>query len=263
MRRPNKPAIAIFLLLFAGNHVLAAQCWLGERFGTKLQRYPATEGSDTTNRETCKATCQGDIGTVLQICNRLGAPYVNNVEFGCFFKSDENAAELLAGTPPDFYGCMQLCECPKGQWYEAFRRQCVEPTGTAVANMPNGDKGGGYYVKDGYLFKDAGQATCRMLPSGEPTARTTGSESTGHWTPWMNRDQPGGYGDAEALEAFIRTGKVCSRPIDIQCRTRAGKDWLDAGQVYTCNRNVGGSCLNHTQAEGEKCLDYEVRFLCP
>ncbi len=250
-------------MLFVSNDVFAAKCWLGERFGIKLQSYPVTAGSVTTNRESCKAICQPDIGAALQICNRFGVPYVNNVEFGCFFKADENAAELLAGAPSDFYGCTQVCECPKGQWYEAFRQSCVEPTETAVPNMPNGDKGGGYYVKDGYLFKDAGQADCRMLPSGEPAVSTTGSEATGYWTPWLNRDQPGGFGDAETLENFVISGEVCSRPIDVQCRTSAGIDWLDAGQVYTCHRNVGGSCINYTQTEGEKCLDYEVRFLCP
>ena len=59
------------------------------------------------------------------------------------------------------------------------------------------------------------------------------------------------------------SGKVCTRPIVAQCRTLAGVGWLETGQVYTCNRNVGGVCTNYTQAEGTHCLDYEVRFLCP
>lgn len=255
-------ALATVLLISICDNAQAAECWLGEHF-TRLQNYAAQNGQDDISREQCLAVCKADIGSAKQICNRLGTSYVNKVEFGCFYKSGNTPIELLLKSPQNFYGCTEVCECPEGKWYEDFRHHCVEPTGKAVPDMPNGDKGGGYYVKDGYLFKSTGEAACRTLPSGEPDVRSTGAESAGRWTPWMNIDQPGGNGDMEALNSYIKSGKVCTRPVEVQCRTAAGVSWLDTGQVYVCNRNVGGVCTNRTQAEGEKCLDYEVRFLCP
>lgn len=240
---------------------IADECWLGERFGIKASSYMVESGGDSS--ESCRQACAADMGNALKICHRLGAPYINNAEFGCFYRQEDKAAELVTKPPLGFFGCTEICECAEGTWYESFRRRCVAPTGTEVPNMPNGDKGGGYYVKDGYLFKDAEQADCRMLPAGEPMAAKSGAATSEQWTPWMNIDLPGGHGDIEGLNAYIMNGKVCARPIDVQCRTRAGIDWLKAGQVYTCNRYVGGVCTNFTQAEGERCLDYEVRFLCP
>lgn len=242
---------------------IADECWLGERFGAKVIRYKQTVDGQELDADSCRSSCSEDVGNSLQICHRLGAPYVNNAEFGCFFQGQDKPAELVSKAPADFYGCSEICNCPEGTWYEAFRRRCVEPTGTAVDNMPNGDKGGGYYVKDGFLFKDAEEASCQMLPSGEPASRRVGATASGQWTPWMSIDQPGGHGDVETLEAYIMSGKVCARPIDIECRTEAGISWLEANQVYTCNKEFGGICTNYTQPDGEKCLDYEVRFLCP
>ncbi len=241
----------------------ADECWLGERFGIKVIDYVRQAEVDEIDSAQCRTACMVDLGNSLQICHRLRAPYINNAEFGCFYLPEGGRAELLVGPPGDFYGCTEVCSCSGGTWYEHFRRRCVEPTGIPVENMPNGDKGGGYYVKDGYLFKDTGEASCQMLPSGEPVRKRMGAVTSGKWTPWMNIDRPGGHGDVETLEAFIMSGKVCSRPIDVQCRTEAGINWLETNQVYNCNREVGGVCTNYTQAEGEKCLDYEVRFLCP
>ena len=255
-------ALVVVSVISVTNYALAAECWLGEYF-TRLQNYTVQDENDGLSRDQCLAVCKADVSSAKQICDRLGSPYVHKVEFGCFYKSGNNSIELLLKSPPNFYGCTEVCDCPEGKWYEDFRHHCVESTGTEVPNMPNGDKGGGYYVKDGYLFKSTGNAACRTLPSGEPAVNTTGAESAGRWTPWMNIDQPGGNGDMEALNAYIKSGKICTRPIEVQCRTEAGVSWLDAGRVYVCNRNVGGICTNHTQPEGEKCLDYEVRFLCP
>lgn len=254
---------ALFAICFSISPVHAEECWLGERFGVKVVDYAALAAPAALDASQCRAACQEDVSNTLRICHKLGAPYINNVEFGCFYRPDGGSSELLIDPPGDFYGCSEICNCPEGTWYEAFRRTCVAPTGTAVPHMPNGDKGGGYYVKDGYLFKDAGQASCQMLPSGEPSRSRVGAETTGQWTPWMNLDQPGGHGDNESLEAYLMSGKACAQPIDIQCRTVAGISWLEANQVYTCQREIGGVCTNHTQKEDEKCLNYEVRFLCP
>lgn len=255
-------ALAIVTLISTCNDALSAECWLGEHF-TRLQNYTVQSGKNDNSREQCLAVCKADADSAKQICNRLGTTYVNKVEFGCFYKSGSNPTELLLKAPSNFYGCTEVCECLEGGWYEEFRHHCVEPTGIAVANMPNGDKGGGYYAKDEYLFKSTGKAACRTLPSGEPDVRRAGTEFAGRWTPWMNTDQPGGNGDWEALNAYIKSGKACIRPIEVQCRTEAGVSWLDAGQVYSCNRNTGGTCVNNAQTKGEICLDYEVRFLCP
>jgi len=267
MRSTNKwiqrLQVAAALLLVLSANIFPAECWLGERFGTRVQSYLTKTDTGGLSADQCLAECQKDSGSVLQVCQRLGTTYVNSTEFGCFYKSADNTIELLLRAPLGFYGCTEICECPEGMWYEAFRHQCVEATGTPVPNMPNGDKGGGYHVKDGYLFKDAGRADCRMLPSGEPASGGVYVESMGRWTSWMNIDQPGGDGDIENLKAYIVSGKVCARPIEVQCRTAAGLGWLDTGQVYTCNRSVGGICTNFTQPKGESCLDYEVRFLCP
>jgi len=265
MQHSSTPLAILFslaVIAVAAKPVAADECWLGERFGIKAVNYTLVKESSDL-RKSCRTACAADAGNALQICHRLGAPYVNNAEFGCFFREADRAAELLLSPPESFYGCTELCECPEGQWYEAFRRRCAEPTGTEVPNMPNGDKGGGYYVKDGYLFKDADQPACHMLPAGQPTTSARGAVASGRWTEWMSIDTPGGHGDIERIDAYITYGKVCAKPIDVQCRTKAGIDWLETGQVYTCDRIVGGVCTNFTQKDGDRCLDYEVRFLCP
>ena len=255
-------ALILVTLLAAALPLEADECWMGERFGIKALDYSGRSDGVMT-REQCRMDCEADVGNALQICHRLGAPYINNGEFGCFFKDASHAAELLAAPTDKFFGCTEVCECPEGTWYETFRRRCVEPTGSRVPNMPNGDKGGGYYVKDGYLFKDAEQAECLMLPASEPKHSRSGGRISGRWTPWMNIDRPGGHGDIEQLDAYIMNGAVCPQPIDIQCRTIAGVNWLETGQVYTCQKSTGGTCTNFTQVDGRKCLDYEVRFLFP
>lgn len=266
MRAINIPLKLLLLatipLLSVCGDALSADCWLGEHF-TKLQNYSMRITQEGLSREQCLTACKVDLVSAGQICNRLGAAFEKSVEFGCFYKSDGSPIELLLQSPPDFYGCTEVCECPEGKWYEDFRQHCVEPTGMAVPQMPNGDKGGGYYAKDEYLFRATSKASCRTLPSGVPTFRTAGAETSDRWTAWMNLDRPGGNGDMEHLNSYIKVGKVCARPVEIQCRTTAGLSWLDAGQIYICNRSIGGICTNNTQAEGTKCLDYEVRFLCP
>ena len=91
---------------------------------------------------------------------------------------------------------------------------------------------------------------------------TIASASTGTWTEWLNRDDPGGNGDYETLADFVNAGQSCVHPVDVRCQTLGGVDWTAAGQVYTCNTTVGGVCRNADQANGA-CLDYRVSFLCP
>ncbi|XP_013401813.1 cartilage intermediate layer protein 1 [Lingula anatina] len=86
------------------------------------------------------------------------------------------------------------------------------------------------------------------------------------WTPWMDRDNPSGNGDAEHVGP---TGfNPCSghEPIDIQCRvTGTNQPWDQTGQVIKvkCTSSEGFVCENSDQPSGEFCKDYEVRFLCP
>ncbi|WP_224245739.1 hypothetical protein [Hyalangium gracile] len=81
------------------------------------------------------------------------------------------------------------------------------------------------------------------------------------WTPWLNRDAPGGVGDYETLSDFLAAGQACSNPTAIECRTTGGVLWNQTGQVYSCTLS-GGACQNSNQSNGQ-CLDYMVRFYCP
>ncbi|HEX8472671.1 MAG TPA: hypothetical protein VF666_01435 [Pyrinomonadaceae bacterium] len=66
--------------------------------------------------------------------------------------------------PINFKGCTRKCNCPKG-WYDENRRSCV--TGALcdkVPNMPDGDKGGGYWAWHGILFMDIAGGNCLLSP---------------------------------------------------------------------------------------------------
>ena len=82
------------------------------------------------------------------------------------------------------------------------------------------------------------------------------------WTPWLNRDRPSGRGDYEMVVDFQQQGQICQEPKSIQCQTSDGRDWTATGQVYTCDVNRGGVCVNAQQTSGKPCLDYRVRFCC-
>jgi hypothetical protein len=91
-----------------------------------------------------------------------------------------------------------------------------------------------------------------------------GSGVAGHWSAWLNRDDPGGAADREAL-AELSGSVPCARPVAIECRVRGSElDWRATGQRYACSLDApdaGGICKNADDPGG--CLDYEVRFLCP
>jgi len=81
------------------------------------------------------------------------------------------------------------------------------------------------------------------------------------WTPWLNRDAPGGSGDFETLANFVAAGQACANPTAVECKTLGGVNWSQTGEVYSCTLS-GGTCLNASQPDGS-CQDYQVRFLCP
>lgn len=91
----------------------------------------------------------------------------------------------------------------------------------------------------------------------------TCQETQGNWTRWLNRDNPGGSGDYETLNDFLKEGMACQEPLAIECQTLNGKPWKTTEQVYTCDAARGGICQNSKQSNGGRCLDYRVRFLCP
>jgi hypothetical protein len=84
------------------------------------------------------------------------------------------------------------------------------------------------------------------------------------WTPWLNRDDPGGNGDGEHLSAFLAEDyPVCAHPVGVQCRRTVDKmDWTRTGERLACTPSGGAVCLNADQTDGA-CDDYEVRFVCP
>ena len=87
----------------------------------------------------------------------------------------------------------------------------------------------------------------------------------GKWSNWLDRDNVGGKGDYEYLSDLIKEGHLKEKdgkPICIQCQTLEGVDWKDAGEVYQCDPEVGGVCINADQPDG-RCMDYRVRFLYP
>ncbi|HEX2835248.1 MAG TPA: hypothetical protein VHW00_19700 [Thermoanaerobaculia bacterium] len=64
----------------------------------------------------------------------------------------------------------QECPCAPGHWWDKNRKSCV--TGAcAVPNMPDGDKGGGYFAWQGQLFVNT-PCACGNLdltaPTGQP-----------------------------------------------------------------------------------------------
>jgi subtilisin family serine protease len=101
-----------------------------------------------------------------------------------------------------------------------------------------------------------------VLNPGSGSANLLVYVGPGTWTPWLDRDDPSGTGDWEQLSDFRAAGNnICNgaTPIGIECRTLSGVDWRNTGQTYTCDRTIGGICQNN----GQSCLDYQVRFLCP
>lgn len=84
----------------------------------------------------------------------------------------------------------------------------------------------------------------------------------GHWTAWLDRDDPGGSGDFETLRDHHQAGKSCAAPTNVECRTKDGRPWTETGESYSCTTKKGGICLQRNQAHGKRCSDYEVRFCC-
>ncbi|XP_061137457.1 uncharacterized protein LOC133155862 [Syngnathus typhle] len=86
------------------------------------------------------------------------------------------------------------------------------------------------------------------------------------WTPWINRDSPGGFGDYETLSDLQKEnpGKICKHPIGIEARTVSGASVESTGNVIqVSDTRTGFICRNVDQPYHGFCADYEVRFSCP
>lgn len=122
------------------------------------------------------------------------------------------------------------------------------------------DKGIGIWGGNVYHHQPVVRGACCF--AGSPACES------GTWTPWLDRDNPSGSGDFEALAAFRESGQVCANPKQIQCRLRGSTQLVQTGLVngreqYVCDLASGGVCDNRRQSPGVQCSDYEVRFLCP
>ena len=64
--------------------------------------------------------------------------------------------------------CGACCSCAQGHWYDPNRHSCLTGTGPCSnlkPPMPDGDKGGGYFVWNGTLFVNTACLPCQNLPS--------------------------------------------------------------------------------------------------
>ena len=89
----------------------------------------------------------------------------------------------------------------------------------------------------------------------------------GKWTMWFDLDTPDftGSDDIEQLETLIkrRAEHVCPNPLKIQVQTVSGQPAAETGQVFEfINPHRGFACYSHQQVNGERCLDYRVRYFC-
>ncbi|CAH1797603.1 unnamed protein product, partial [Owenia fusiformis] len=94
---------------------------------------------------------------------------------------------------------------------------------------------------------------------------------TASWSSWIDRDDPSGTGDREDrenLEKGLGASMPCQNPEAIECRTvRTHIPASSTGQVFKasadCSVEGGLVCVKNEQKLGSRCLDYEIRFLCP
>ncbi len=121
------------------------------------------------------------------------------------------------------------------------------PSPPRTSGQPSADSGSGRSIMGGAVI-------------GGGRSSATGKRC--RWSPWLNRDTPGGSGDFETVTDFQKAGKMpCRNPVKIDCKTTSGVAWNLTGQVYECSQTQGGICRNSAQ-KGRKCKDYKVRFCC-
>ncbi|MCH9648299.1 MAG: hypothetical protein K0U98_08675 [Deltaproteobacteria bacterium] len=244
------------------------QCWIGSKKGAVLEDYGPVawfRGTESNKKarcsEACAKRCAGDIADHQKLCSWIGTDFDQVDTLGCFSvvgrRDNPNNTWDFDGRPAPFAGCSRCCTCPRGH-YNKKRKTCAIDAGCKVPGMPIGDKGGGYFAWDQKLFVDIPGARCRTVAGPCP------EEEEWEWSPWLNRDLPSGNGDFELLPNFLDLNQACDNPKKVECRTHSTKvPWNETGLDYSCTTEKGGFCLNAKQKDGSRCLDFEVRFLCP
>ncbi|XP_052092501.1 mucin-5AC-like [Mytilus californianus] len=104
---------------------------------------------------------------------------------------------------------------------------------------------------------------------GQPSQETTMAIKClrNDWTDWMSASQPTptNQGDIETISGLRKKYVFCDNYMmtAIQCRV-VGTNTMsaDSGQKVTCDLKEGLRCLKASQANGQYCNDYEVRFDC-
>ena len=87
----------------------------------------------------------------------------------------------------------------------------------------------------------------------------TGECRSGQWSPWDDRDNPGGTGDWELIHLRSDYEELCKTPEAAEARV------VSTGAMVTNQVGdfglTGLACQNEHQVDGQ-CLDYQVRFCC-
>ena len=88
----------------------------------------------------------------------------------------------------------------------------------------------------------------------------------GRWTSFHNGDDPSGSGDQEGLTDFLskNQNQTCENSLALDARVVGNHThYKQTGQVVKINGDKSQfECYHNKQRNGEKCLDYEVRFCC-
>jgi len=85
------------------------------------------------------------------------------------------------------------------------------------------------------------------------------STTTGYWTGWMNRDNPGGAGDYEIDFPNPCGGSV---PGNVIVQTTGGAPYQNTREFVHADPTRGGWCVNAEQPDGICNYDYRVKFYC-
>nr|CAB3262591.1 uncharacterized protein LOC100180679 [Phallusia mammillata] len=82
------------------------------------------------------------------------------------------------------------------------------------------------------------------------------------WTPFLDHDDPGLYGDYETLPQLqaIYPELICNKPFAVEARLVNGESYVLGEQDIVLSETGGLRCDN---SEDQRCFDYEIRFCCP
>nr|XP_049581801.1 uncharacterized protein LOC125972244 isoform X2 [Syngnathus scovelli] len=179
-------------------------------------------------------------------------PWINRDSPGGF--GDYETLPSLLKEYPD-----KICEYPTGIEARTVSGASVESTGNAIH---------AFNTENGFICRNTDQHNNWPCADYEvrfscPLEFCRPAEC---WTPWMNRDSPGGFGDYETLSDLQKEnpGKVCEHPIGIEARAVSGASVASTGNVIqVSDTRTGFICRNVDQPYNWLCADYEVRFSCP